>query len=1144
MEETKVKTDLSTTTKVKKVVHLHNHSSHSFLDGQASIKDMVARAVELGLDTLAITNHGNIFAWVEFYQTCNKAGIKPILGCEFYLTDDHEEKSRHAHHLVVLAENEIGLSNIIQLTTRANENFYYKPRIDFKDLERHKEGLIVLTACMHGPVSYWLFDKMTWPVPDEESTLKEAANIPEAYRFANELSRILGPKRLFLEVQDGGIPEQLIINKRVRQMAGELGLSVVATQDAHYVLPEDAKAHGYLKSMAWGRVAVPEGESGFSTNEFYLKDRATMLNSDLKVSEIDMTLTIADRCNVKLQLHKMRLPQYPTTDPRPSIEILKEKLREGWVRREVETKLVKGDKDVYVDRVKHELSDIEEAGLADYFLIVSDITDYCRNNDIMLGPSRGSAGGSLVSFLLGITQLNPIEYGLIWERFYNAGRVGSMPDIDTDVEKSRRDEVIAYIRQRFGEKRVAQIVTLSSLGAKQVIRDVFKVAGIDENTKSIVAGLIPAKNDDHASISLKEAVEAVPLLKEYAENDKLFEIKKRGGGVLRKTSWKELFDIAYRLEGCYKTSGVHAAAVVIADADFDEAGVPLVKGVKKEDLICGWDMDSVDAFGLLKVDILGIATLDVLRSTMVMMKARHKEHADMPKPQEFLDNLKLDDKKVFELLLHGYNQGVFQLESNLGKSWSKKCKPTNIEQIAELTAIIRPACLDTGMADTYAKIKKLEETASYIHPILKPILEPTLGILLYQEQVMAICQTVAGMDLKEADAVRKVVAKKKPEELKEKKTRFMQGAKQTVPIEIADEIWGWVEKQAGYGFNKSHAVGYAIMAYWTAWMKANYFIEFICANLKHAKDKANQQRTPQDVIALFINDGKLQDIDVVPPRLENSDIDFTIVNNQTISYGFSHIKGVGGSALKAVKGCQQASSFTEFLTLAAKYKMNKQVVEAFICAGVLDRFRVPRRAMKAQYTLWDATTAKEREQLVTLPGTLLEQVEALVDETTLEARKANKIRVPNIKRRAKLREMVEDFKKEKHRDSVAQILMWEKHYLGATLSGSMADLNRAMSGARNSCKEIGTGKVKEKDWVDLCVVVESIKEVTVKRGKTQGKLMAFVTISDSTYSLDGSCAFPDLYDKMRASGIDVGDVVSVTGKMSDRGLIINKMRLL
>jgi DNA polymerase-3 subunit alpha len=1097
------------------IVHLHTHSNHSFLDGQASIKELLARAKELGLDTMAITDHGNIFAWVEFYQKCKKEGIKPILGCEFYMTDDHSNKHRQAHHLIVLAENQIGLNNIIQLTTRANENFYFKPRIDLKDLEEYKEGIIVLTACMHGPVSYWLFDKMTWPKAGEEQTLKEAANIPEAYRFAKELKRLLGPKQLFLEVQDGGIPEQLLINQHIRKIAGELGLRVVATQDAHYVLKEDATAHGFLKDMAWGKVGAVEGESGFSTDEFYLKNRELMLDSDLRPEEIDMTRVIASRCNVELELHKMRLPKYPTDDPRPSIEILKSKLREGWVRREIKNREKNG---VYTARVKHELADIEQAGLADYFLIVSDITDYCRANDIMLGPSRGSAGGSLVSFLLGITQLDPIEYGLIWERFYNAGRVGSMPDIDTDVEKSRRDEVLAYIRQRFGEKRVAQIVTLLSLGAKQVVRDVFKVAGIDENTKNLIAGLIPAKNEDHAAISIPEAIAAVPKLKEYAEDDTIFEIT-RGGKVIRRTSWKELFDIAIRLEGCYKTTGVHAAAVVIADDDFDIAGVPLVKQKTEKELICGWDMDAVDAFGLLKVDILGIATLDVLRSAFELIRDRHpKEFAALlPTPDttigELVNYLPPNDKKVFELLGRSYNQGIFQVESSLGKGWSKKCKPKTVEEIGELVAIIRPACLDTGMADTYAKIKKGQEKPSYIHPLLKPILEPTKGILLYQEQVMAICQAVAGMNLKDADAVRKVIGKKKPDELREKKEQFMAGAKAT-------------------------------LAYWTLWVKSNYYLEFLCANLMHAKDKANQQRTPQDVIGQFVNDGKLQNIDIVPPRLESSQMDFAITDKHTISYGFSHIKGVGASALKSIKACSKAKSFTEFLLLAVQSKMNKQVIEAFICTGALDSFKVSRRTMRAQYSLWGAITEKEREELPNFPGTLLEQITALVDESTVEERKKAKRRVPNVRRREKVRGLITEFKDEARHDTVVQILTWEKHYLGTTLSGSMADLNRAMSTARHTCKQVATGEFRAGWNVDLCVVVEGVREVTVRRGKTEGQQMAFITLSDSTYSLDGSCIFPEAYKQMKLAGITEGDVVSIAGKISDRGLIVNRMRLL
>ncbi len=1114
----------------KEIVHLHNHSNHSFLDGQASIDNMIARAKELGLDTIALTNHGNIFGWVEFYKACQKAGIKPITGCEFYLTDDHDQKHRHAHHLVVLPQSEVGLSNIIKLTTIANRKFHYKARIDLNDLEQHKEGLIILTACMHGPIAYWLFDKMTWEKPGEESQLKEAANIPEAYRFARSLLRIFGNQNLFFEVQDGGIPEQKIINKRIREMAKELGVQTVATQDAHYVNKEDAKAHSFLKAMAFGKSAVEEGSHGFSTEEFYLKNRELVLSgTDILPEEVDRTREIASRCNVGLNLGQMRLPKYPDIKE-DSLEYLKVKLRDGWKRRGIND-----PNGIYAARVNYELLDIDSAGLADYFLIVSDITDYCRNSGITLGPSRGSAGGSMVSYLLGITQIDPIEYGLIWERFYNAGRKGSMPDIDSDVEMSRRDEVIAYIRQRFGEKRVAQIVTLTSLGAKQVLRDVMRVAGIDENTKSLISGLVPAKNDDHASISLDEAIAAVPKLKEIANDTKPLEIF-RNGKLLRTTSYKELFDIAKKLEGCYKTSGVHPAAVIISDLDFDEAGIPLVKGAYKEELICGWDMDAVDALGFLKVDILGLTTLDVLRTALEMAAKRHGKQHDLLK-------LPLNDQKVFDMLAEGHNQGVFQLESQLGRSWSKKCKPRSVEEIAELVAIIRPACLDTGMSETYAKIKNGDQNPTYIHPILEPILSKTKGILLYQEQVMEICQKVAGMNLKEADAVRKTIGKKKPEELREKQKQFMDGAAKTVPIEIAEQIWSWIEKQAGYGFNKSHAVGYAVMAYWTAWVKANYYIEFLCANLIYAKEKAGQ-KTPQEIIASFVNDGKLFGVDVVPPRLSSSAHDFCIINDKTISFGFSHIKGVGDAAIKSVEECRKAKSFDEFVTLSSQSRMKRPVIDAFIAAGVLDEFNLPRRLMRAHFNLISELTEKEYEMLADYTGHIAERMIAISDESTVEQRKKAKIKMPNVNRRDIIRNVVALFNADSHKDSIPQILQWEKHFLGTTLSGSMADLNRALSGARHTCLQVGNNEFKTGSRIELCVVVEDIKEAIVKKGATQGRAMAFINLSDSTYTLEGACAFPDIFDQIKSLGVQVGDVILVDGKTSDRGLVINRVRTL
>jgi DNA polymerase III subunit alpha len=1122
---------------IKQPIPLHNHSNHSFLDGMSSIKEMLDRAKTIGIDAIAITNHGNIFAIPEQYEECKKRGIKPILGTEAYLTESHDRKSRHAHHIVLLAENEVGWGNIVRLTTRANQNFYYKPRIDLGDLEEFKEGVIVLTACLHGPVSYWLFDKMTWPKEGEESQLKEAANIPEAYRFARNLKRIIGSKNLFLEVQDGGIPEQKIVNQRVRKMAQELDLLTIATQDSHYVYKEDAKAHGFLKAMAFGKSAVEEGSHGFSTDEFYLKTRDEWLSgSDLTEDEVDRTREIANRCNATLALGQMRLPRYPYLDDMTAMELLQERLNEGWQHRNIQD----DQQQTYKTRLYRECRDIAAAGLADYFLIVSDITNYCHDNRIMLSPGRGSAGGSLVSFLLGITNLDPIKYKLIWERFYNAGRIGSMPDIDTDVERNRREEVLIYIRERFGVNRVAQIVNLTALGAKAVLKDTFRVAGIDFDTANRISGLVPAKNDDHSAITLRGAVEKVPALKEIAEDDSPIEIK-RGGKIIRTTSWVELFEIAYRLEGCYKNTGVHAAAVVIADDDFDKVGIPLVRGATKDELICGWNMDAIDSLGFLKVDILGLTTLSVIKTTLKLIKERHGLDID-------INDIPLNDPKVAEIIRDGRNDGVFQIESTLGKVWSRKCKPGSsnpdyiIEEIADLTSLIRPAVLEAGFAESYIRRKSGEEPVAYIHPLLEEILKPTYGVLLYQEQMMDIASQICGWDLQTTDSLRRVVGKKKVEELKTFKERFIQDANQRVNTDIAEQLWGMIENGAGYCFNKAHAMGYGLLAYQTAWLKANYYIEFLCANLIHAKDQAGQQ-TPQEVISTYINDGKLHNIEVVPPTLDRSEDDFIILNDSTIAFGFSHIKNVGAAAMQAVRACRMSKSFSEFLELAHVHKMNRQVVEALICSGVLDAFNITRRAMKNQYNLLDTLTAKEKSALPSCGGdALAAKVAFLGDEQTVQLRKEAKMSVPNIRRREKLRVLVDNFNQLQHHDTAAQILNWEKQYLGTTISGSLADLKRAMS-ARNSCIEIGKHKIRPRAQVELCVVVEGLREHTIKTGRNAGQVMAFLTVSDSTYQLDNVCMFSEAYSNIDGA-IEPGDVVGAYGVMSDRGLIINSVRRL
>lgn len=1300
---------------MKQPVILHCHSQHSFLDGMSSTKEMVGQAKALNMEALAITNHGNIFAFVEFQKECQKQGIKSILGMEIYLTPNHSEKERHAYHLVLLAENQTGLSNLIKLTTLANRNFYFKPRVDFNDLKNHSNGLIALTACMHGPVAYQLYDKMTWPKDGEESQLKEAANIPKAYEYANQLLSIFGSNNLFLEVQDAGIPEQKLINNRIRSLASQLGVKTVATQDFHYVRKEDAKAHSFLKAMAYGKAAVEEGNHhGFSTDEFYIKSRDEWLkNSDLSPEEVDLTVKIAERCNSRIELGKSHMPTYPyVPEGKAALDFLKEKLRNGWKRLNI-----KDINNQYLNRLNRELSDVESANLIDYFLIMSDITDFCRSKSIMTGPSRGSAGGSLVSYLLGITNIDPIKYNLVWERFYNAGRKGSLPDIDSDIEKSRREEVLEYIKDRFGRDKVAQLVTLSSLGAKQAIRDTLKVAGIDETTKDYVASLIPMKNDDHASISLQEAIDAVPELKKMSEDEEPIEIQ-RNGRVLRKTSWKELFNIAKRIEGCYKTSGVHAAALVISDKSFDEAGIPLVKGPTKEELVCGWDMDAIDALGFLKVDILGLATLSVINTTLQLIKKRHGIDID-------IENIPLDDPKVGQLITSGKNEGVFQLESQLGKSWSIKCEPgllnpdKTVEESGDLVSIIRPAVLDAGLADSYVKRKNGEEPVTYLHPLLEPILKSTYGIMLYQEQMMEIANKICEWDLKRCDMLRKSIAKKNPSELKAFRDDFILSATKTVGADTAEEIWGWMEGAAGYGFNRcisgetyimmsssfdeniqvkdlweyyhgnkskefhrcqktrknfghfclmmkhgrikvgkihdvfktgvrttyelvtdnddviratkhhkfmmkdgwkelkdinvgdtiltagsildrlnhnyiaaggplngfpiieakvvsisdpqkeetydiemtskehnyianniithnSHAMGYSLLAYRTAWLKANYYIEFLCANLMHASDKANQQRTPQDVIGSFINDAKLYGVDIKPPILSAKNIDFEILDDKTIAFGLSHIKGVGDSAITKLVKVNDIKTFSEFLTKAKQLKINKGVIDALISCGALSELSSSRKLMRTELSIVDFLTDNEQKSLEFAPAiSLYDKIAFIADDNNINEMKKLGIKPPNVSRRAKIRQFMQSIKLDKAIDSVPQILNWEKQYLGTALSGSVADLKKYMvRGGVQQCISLVDGSCSEKTQVNLCVVIEDMREVTIKNGKSKGRQMAFLKVSDSSYTLDGVCAFPDILDKMKEANIQCDDIVNIKGVVGKRGLEIRKIESL
>lgn len=753
-----------------KYTHLHIHTHGSFLDSTVLPDALAKRAKELGMSALALTDHGNLFNAITFYVNCKDNGIKPILGMEINFVPSCEEakntKSRRVKHLILLAENQIGWNNLVKLASLSNaeENFYYQPRIDFKMLEEHKDGLIALSACAGGVVASHLREKR-----DPDGGVLDYKNPFQADAAVRLFKGIFGSNHFFLEVQDSDAEEQLEINSELRKLALKHGLKTVVTSNVHYLNKEDVEGHRALNKIGgehWG-LSLTEME----TSSQYLKI-AEELSPSILQDEIATTNEIANRCNVTIDLNSQRLPTYPHTPAgKTAMSYLMALTHAGFQERGLP------DTKEYRDRVARELCDIEKLGFADYFLIVADVLNWAKKQNMLIGPGRGSAAGSLVSYCLGITDIDPIKYGLIWERFLNIGRK-SLPDIDSDIPRSKRGLVIDYIRQRFGSDNVAQLATFNKLAARACLKDIFKVFGMEFAEANKITQLLPTKDEEHVAITIDKAIEMVPELKTYEDQ------------------YKAWFNIARAVEGRYKSLGTHAAAVVIADKPFAAGHYPLVRSADSKNLVFSWEMGVVDKLSLLKLDILGLSTLDVIQDTFDLIKARHGKSLSFA-------NIPLDNQKAFDLLADGKNVGVFQLESQLGRSWSKQLKPSSIEEIADMTAIIRPAVLDNGFGEQYAEVKSGQRIPQYIHPDLKQILDKTNGIMLYQEEMIEICKQIGGMSLVEADSYRKAVGKKHIEQLKAKSQEFI--AKcigNGYSKEVAEEIWSWLDKAGGYSFNK------------------------------------------------------------------------------------------------------------------------------------------------------------------------------------------------------------------------------------------------------------------------------------------------------------------------------------------------------
>ena len=878
-------------------VSLHLHTEYSLLDGAIRIKDLVERAKEFRLPALAMTDHGNLFGAVDFYRQCTHAGIKPIIGCETYVAPRSrfekggaEMDEYSSFHLILLARDDAGYRNLLTLVSKAYlEGFYYKPRIDMDLLEQYSGGLIGLSACLKGEIPYYL----------QKGMIDMARERALAYKH------VLGPENFYFEIQANGLPEQEAVNRQLIDLGKELHIGVVATNDCHYLKKEDAKAHEVLLCIQTGKTLKDSTRMKFSTNEFYLKSPEEMAQAFRDVPEaLRNSVVIAERCNVELR-HNNLLPQFETGDGTDAEEFLSRLALEGLAR-----KIGNDAPLVYRERLADELTMIKKMGFTSYFLIVWDFIRHAKSRGIPVGPGRGSAAGSLVSYSLDITEIDPIKYNLLFERFLNPERV-SMPDIDIDFCQDRRQEVINYVAGKYGADHVAQIITFGTMKAKAAIRDVGRAMDIPYAEVDRIAKLIP--NDPKMTIEL--ALKMEPQLKQAFDADE---------------SVRELIMIAMRLEGLNRHASTHAAGVVISPEPLTNYA-PLYRNPADESIVTQFEMKALEKVGLLKFDFLGLKTLTVIEKTLEYIKQAGEELT--------LQNMPLDDGLTYELLSSGQTAGVFQLESEGMRDILVRMQPNRFEDLIALVALYRPGPMQ--WIDDFIKRKKGETKVTYIMPQLKDILDETYGIILYQEQVMLIANKIANFSMGQADLLRKAMGKKNAEEMEKQKEVFIRGAvKNGITDKKAKRLFEVMEPFAQYGFNKSHSAAYAYIAYHTAYLKAHYPVAFMAATL-------TLDMSDSDRIVKSINECRKMKIAMLPPDINLSGREFRVIGN-SIRFGLEAVKGVGGAAIEAVLEVRETGgpfmSVEDLLTRVDTRKVNKKVLEGLVKAGAFDSLGISRAA--------------------------------------------------------------------------------------------------------------------------------------------------------------------------------------------------------
>jgi DNA polymerase-3 subunit alpha len=1027
--------------------HLHVHSEYSLLDGASRIIKLIEKACEFNMPALALTDHGVMYGVIEFYSQAKKSGIKPIIGCEIYLApksrwdkqSEKEKKEETFYHLTLLAENNQGYQNLMKLVSLGFlEGFYYKPRVDKELLREYKEGIIALSGCISGEIPKYII----------------SGQIESTKKILEEYIDIFGKNNFFLELQDSGIPNQKKVNKALSELSSEYKIPLVATNDVHYLNKEDSKAHDVLLCIQTGSTINEAGRMKFPTDEYYFKDYNQMKELFGEFSgALENTLEIADRCNINLKFDMNLIPSFTVPDSYSADEYLKKLCYEGAKKR------YENITEEIDERIKKE---------------VWDLVNFAKKNNIRVGPGRGSAAGSIVSYLLEITDIEPLRYGLLFERFLNEERK-SMPDIDIDFCYEKRDEVIKYVTQKYGDRRVAQLITFGTMAARQAIRDAGRVMEVPYAEVDRIAKMIPME----LNVTIKNSLDLAPDLKEIYENDKKV---------------REVIDTAISLEGISRQDSIHAAGVVISSEDLYNY-TPIQKE-NEGDIVTQYKMEDIQKIGLLKMDLLGLKTLSLIDKTLFLIKKTKNIDID-------INNINLDDEETFGILSEGECLGIFQLESSGMRELVMNLKPTKFEDLIALLALYRPGPLQSGMVSNFVESKNGRRKINYLHPSLEKILESTYGIILYQEQVMRIASELAGFSMSEADILRGAISKKKRSLLSKQKSKFIDGAKSKgIDEKAAVKIFELVNHFAEYGFNKSHSAAYAMISYQTAYLKANYPVEFMAALL-------SIRMGSQEKVAQYVNETRRIGTNVLPPDINESFTDFTVVED-SIRFGLSAVKNVGNNVIECIeKERKKGGKFKNFVDFCERVDgsvLNKKTLESLIKSGTFDSLGQSRKYLLENFE-------KITEEILKIRKDRDIGQFSLFDFNRGERKK---ILLNGIYR---TEEQFDEFSKK-------ELLNFEKEMLGLYISGHPLFEYKDSLSILTPIEALNS--VEDKTNVAVGGIISRVKTIFTKKDQQ----MCFVYLEDISESLE-VIIFPSVLGKYREI-ITEDKIVKVKGKLDKK----------